>query len=36
MRITVTPICSSHDSEHYNAVALKEFLDLSLHSEPAS
>jgi uncharacterized protein YeaO (DUF488 family) len=28
---TVTLIYSSHDSEHNNAVALKEFLNLRLH-----
>lgn len=34
---TVTLVYSSHDTEHNNAVALKEFLEHLLHpSEPAS
>ena len=34
---TVTLLFSSHDMEHNNAVALKEFLEHSLHpSDPAS
>jgi uncharacterized protein YeaO (DUF488 family) len=33
-RGTVTLIYSSHDSEHNNAVALKEFLERRLHGKP--